>query len=58
MKGLPYKNTFAAKGSELYRILTEEKEPERSQKAKACYEATTLRMLALVPKEVGYAASR
>lgn len=49
MIGLKYKQTFAAKGSALYAALTEGPEQERAAKAKAVYDATTERMLALVP---------
>lgn len=49
MNGLPYKDTFAAKGSQLYFALTEGPENERAKGAKAIYDATTQRMLALVP---------
>lgn len=44
MNGIPYKDTFAAKGSELYRALTEGPENERAKKAKAVYNDTTERM--------------
>jgi hypothetical protein len=49
MIGLPYKDTLAAKGSSLYEALTDGPEAERAKKAKAIYEATTARMLALIP---------
>lgn len=53
MNGLPYKDTFAAKGSELYRALTEgSSDPAaRAKNAKAVYDATTQRMKALYEKE-------
>jgi hypothetical protein len=52
MNGLPYKDTFAAKGSELYRALTEGPVNGRAKAAKAVYDATTERMHALLkPKE-------
>jgi len=52
MNGLPYKDTFAAKGSELFRALTEGPEKDRAKAAKAVYDATTERMYALLkPKE-------
>jgi hypothetical protein len=43
MIGLPYKDTFAAKGSALYAALTEGPEKERAAKAKAIYDDTTKR---------------
>lgn len=49
MIGIKYKDTFAAKGSQLYAALTEGPENERAQKAKAVYTATTERMKALQP---------
>lgn len=49
MNGLPYKDTFAAKGSQLYAALTEGPVNERAKAAKAVYDATTQRMLAIVP---------
>jgi hypothetical protein len=47
MKGIPYKDTFAAKGSELYRALTE----GTPQQAKQVYDATTARMKSLIEKK-------
>lgn len=48
MQGVPYKDTFAAKGSALYQALTEGKQDE----AKKIYAATTERYYAsLKPKE-------
>lgn len=51
MNGLPYKDTFAAKGSALYAALTEGPEGERPAKAKAVYTATTERMYACLRKD-------
>jgi hypothetical protein len=56
MNGIPYKDTFAAKGSELYRALTEGPVEGRAKAAKAVYDATTERAYALLkpkgePKE-------
>lgn len=48
-KGIPYRDTFAAKGSDLYNALME----GDLKKAKQIYEATTERMLALVRKDEG-----
>jgi hypothetical protein len=45
MQGIPYKDTFAAKGSALYEALME----KDAKKAKAVYDATTARMKALTP---------
>jgi hypothetical protein len=47
MIGIPYKDTFAAKGSALYEALQEGDQ----KKAKAIYEATTERMKQLLQKE-------
>jgi hypothetical protein len=44
MRGLPYKDTFAAKGSELYTALDE----GREQDAKRIYAITTARNYALL----------
>jgi hypothetical protein len=57
MNGLPYKETFAAKGSELYRALTEGPEGERATNAKKVYTFTTARSKATLlgvppPKQV------
>ena len=43
MTGLPYKDTFAAKGSALYAALTEGPEKDRAAKAAAIYKDTTNR---------------
>lgn len=51
MVGLPYKDTFAAKGSALYAALTEGPVSERAKLAKAVYDATTERMKALVKEK-------
>lgn len=51
MIGIPYKDTFAAKGSQLYAALTEGPEKDRASAAKKVYEATTERMKALTNKE-------
>ena len=48
MNGLPYKDTFAAKGSQLYQALTEGPVKDRAKNAKAVYDATTERMYALL----------
>ena len=53
MNGIKYKDTFAAKGSQLYAALTEGPEAERAKKAKAVYDATTERMKALTPANKG-----
>lgn len=57
MNGLPYKDTFAAKGSELYRALTEGPVELRASNAKKVYTFTTARNKATLlglppPKEV------
>ncbi len=45
MNGVPYKRTFAAKGSALYQAIMDKDDV----KAKAIYDATTKRMEALLP---------
>jgi hypothetical protein len=53
MNGLKYKDTFAAKGSQLFLALTEGPADGRAKAAKAVYDATTERMYALLkPKEM------
>ena len=48
-KGIPFRDTFAAKGSDLYKALVEEKD---LKKAVQIYNATTERMKALTkPKD-------
>lgn len=47
MIGIPYKDTFAAKGSELHKALLEGDQ----KKAKSVYDDTTVRMKQLQPKE-------
>lgn len=51
MRGLPYKDTFAAKGSDLYKALTEAPPDTRDALAKKIYTETGDRMRALTPKE-------
>lgn len=51
MTGVPYKDTFAAKGSKLYEILTTAPVIIRDALAKRCYDETTQRMYALTPKK-------
>lgn len=51
MKGIPYKDTFAAKGSDLYKALTESKPEDRDKNAKKVYDETTVRMKQLYKKE-------
>jgi hypothetical protein len=51
MNGIPYKDTFAAKGSKLYEILTTAPVIIRDALAQRQYKETTERMYALTPKK-------
>lgn len=46
MQGVEYKDTFASKGSDLYKALTELKGKEREKTAEKIYKETTVRMVA------------
>lgn len=47
MNGIPYKDTIAGKGSDLYKALTELKGKERDKAAEKIYKDTTKRMVEL-----------